>query len=44
MPSNGFTVLFNNMLKSKNISLDLEDYFRIKDEINPKLFHIYRSN
>ena len=42
MPSNGFTDLFNNMLNSKNISLDLEkDYFKIKDKINPKLFTIY---
>ncbi|WP_440634172.1 UDP-galactopyranose mutase [Candidatus Pelagibacter sp. HIMB1485] len=42
MPKHGFTQLFKNMTKNKNISIIFNtDYFKIKNKINVKYFTIY---
>lgn len=42
MPRKGYTSLFSNMIKNKNIEILLNtDYSKIKDKIKPKLATIY---
>ena len=42
MPKNGYTVLFKNMIKDKNIKVKLNtDYKKIKNQIKPRLATIY---
>ncbi len=42
MPKNGYTKLFNNMLKDKKISVNLKtDYKKIKNKILPKVATVY---
>ena len=42
MPKNGYTSLFNNMLKDKKINVNLKtDYKKIKNKVVPKIATIY---
>ena len=42
MPKDGYTRLFSNMIKNKNINILLgKDYFKVKYRFNPKICTIY---